>query len=112
MRSFGHLTTTSGADAAKAAALAAGRGVIDGSGIGVAVMDSGIDANHAQFSPTTTGSRILASIDFTGENRTDDPYGHGTFVAAAVAGGAGAGTEYSGIAPGVSLLNVRVLNSR
>src|SRR6185436_12089237 len=62
-------------------------------------------------SSTGTGSRILASVDLTGENRTDDPYGHGTFVAAAAAGGAGAGTEYTGIAPGVSLLNVRVLDS-
>src|SRR5215213_7094516 len=111
VRSFGHVSSTTGADAGKAIALNSGRGVVDGSGIGIAILDSGIDANHAQFSSTTTGPRILANVDFTGENRTDDPYGHGTFVAAAAAGGAGAGAEYSGVAPGVSLLNVRVLNS-
>src|SRR5215212_3517949 len=111
VRSFGHVSTTTGKDAGQAAALAAGRGVIDGSGVGIAILDSGIDANHAQFSATTAGPRILASVDFTGENRTDDPYGHGTFVAAAAAGGAGAGADYTGIAPGASLLNVRVLNS-
>ena len=111
VQTFGHVSTTTGAEAGKATALAAGRGVIDGSGIGVAILDSGIDANHAQFSATSTGSRIVASVDLTGENRIDDPYGHGTFVAAAAAGGAGAGAEYTGIAPGVSLLNVRVLNS-
>ena len=44
--------TTTGADAGKAAALAAGRGVIDGSGVGIAILDSGIDANHAQFAPS------------------------------------------------------------
>ena len=111
VHSFGHVSTTTGAEAGKAAALSADRGVIDGSGVAVAILDSGIDANHAQFSPTTTGARIVASVDFTGENRTDDPYGHGTFVAAAAAGGAGAGSEYTGIAPGASLVNVRVLNS-
>src|SRR5215213_4163877 len=106
--SVGHVSSTTGSDAGKAAASAAGRGAIDGAGIGIAILDSGIDANHAQFAPAS--SRIRASVDFTGENRTDDPYGHGTFVAAAAAGGGAAGAEYTGIAPGVSLLNVRVLN--
>jgi subtilisin family serine protease len=107
----GHVRDTTGASAGQASASASGRAMIDGSGIGIAILDSGIDSNHAQFSAAGGGSRILASVDFTGENRTDDPYGHGTFVAAAAAGGAGAGAAYTGIAPGASLLNVRVLNS-
>jgi subtilisin family serine protease len=111
VRGFGHVSLTTGVDAGQAAALAAGRGVIDGSGVGIAILDSGIDLNHAQFAATGNGARVIASVDFTGENRTDDPYGHGTFVAAAAAGGAGAGADYTGIAPGASLLNVRVLNS-
>src|SRR5689334_18683557 len=106
--STGHVSSTTGADAGQAAASAAGHGTIDGSGVAIAILDSGIDANHAQFAG---GSRILASVDFTGENRTDDPFGHGTFVAAAAAGRAGAGAGYVGIAPGASLLNVRVLDS-
>ena len=106
---FGHAATTTGAAAGQAAATAAGRGTINGAGVGIAILDSGIDVNHAQFSPGS--SRILASVDFTGENRTDDPFGHGTFVAAAAAGGAGAGSEYTGMAPGASLVNVRVLDS-
>ena len=89
--SAGHVSSTTGADAGQAAASAAGHGVIDGSGVAIAILDSGIDANHAQFAPG--GSRILASVDFTGEDRTDDPFGHGTFVAAAAAGGAGAGAD-------------------
>ena len=89
VRSFGHVSLTTGADAGQAAALAAGRGVIDGSGVGIAILDSGIDLNHAQFAANGNGPRVVASVDFTGENRTDDPYGHGTFVAAAAAGGAG-----------------------
>src|SRR6185503_5209632 len=106
---LGHVTSTTGTDSGRAAASAAGHGLIDGSGVGIAIVDSGIDANHAQFSPSA--SRIVASVDFTGENRTDDPFGHGTFVAAAAAGGTGAGDDYAGTAPGASLLNVRVLNS-
>src|SRR6185503_5542630 len=109
--SFGHAANTTGAVAGQAAATAAGHGLVDGAGVGIAILDSGIDANHAQFQANGSGSRILASVDFTGENRTDDPYGHGTFVAAAAAGGAAAGPEYTGMAPGASLLNVRVLNS-
>src|SRR6185437_13017589 len=107
----GHVANTTGAVAGQAAATAAGRGLIDGTGVGIAILDSGIDVNHAQFASTGAGPRVLASVDFTGENRTDDPYGHGTFVAAAAAGGPGAGPEYTGMAPGASLLNVRVLNS-
>ena len=80
----GHVTDTTGASAGQAAASTSGRGMIDGSGISIAILDSGIDINHAQFSSAAGGSRVLASVDFTGENRTDDPYGHGTFVAGAV----------------------------
>jgi subtilisin family serine protease len=76
--SLGHVSSTTGADVGRDAAFTAGHGVIDGSGIGIAVLDSGISADHAQFAPAA--SRILASVDFTGENRTDDPFGHGTFV--------------------------------
>ncbi|HEX2268078.1 MAG TPA: S8 family serine peptidase, partial [Pyrinomonadaceae bacterium] len=105
----GHVTATTGADAARAAT--AGVSTTDGAGIGIAIVDSGIDTNHVQFSPAGGPSRVVASVDFTGENRTDDPYGHGTFVAAAAAGNDRAGASYMGIAPAARLLNVRVLNS-
>ena len=111
VRTLGHVSVTTGADAGQAAAVSAGRGSVDGSGMSIAVLDSGIDSNHAQFAASGGGSRIIATVDFTGENRTDDPYGHGTFVAAAAAGGTGAGAAYEGVAPGASLINVRVLNS-
>ncbi|HZI49692.1 MAG TPA: S8 family serine peptidase, partial [Pyrinomonadaceae bacterium] len=109
VNTLGHVAQTTGAAAGEAAAATAGRGTINGSGVAIAILDSGIDLNHAQFSATP--SRVLASVDLTGENRTDDPYGHGTFVAAAAAGGASAGADYTGIAPGASLVNVRVLDS-
>jgi len=97
----GHVTATTGTDAGRAAA--SGSGTVDGGGIGIAILDSGIDTNHVQFSSVGSPSRVAASVDFTGENRTDDPYGHGTFVAAAAAGNDRAGSSYLGIAPGAKL---------
>src|SRR5687767_2271739 len=80
----GHVAHTSGADNVRSMAT---DGALDGSGIGIAIVDSGIYGAHTSFTDTTNGqSRIVVNIDFTGEGRTDDPYGHGTHVAAAAAG--------------------------
>jgi serine protease AprX len=58
-------------------------------------------------------SRIAYSKDFTGENRTDDPYGHGTHVASIAAGnGQVSNGSYRGIAPNANLVNLRVLDSQ
>ncbi|HWE54565.1 MAG TPA: S8 family peptidase [Acidimicrobiales bacterium] len=75
-----------------------------GSGINVAVIDTGIDP-LADFA-----GRILPGVDLTGQgNPTDDQYGHGTFVAGLVAGnGASSGGKYVGEAPGAGLVPVKV----
>ncbi|HZD30773.1 MAG TPA: S8 family serine peptidase, partial [Candidatus Angelobacter sp.] len=52
---------------------------LNGSKIGVAVIDSGIHGVD------DVGSRVLASFDYTGEG-ADDLYGHGTHVAGAIGG--------------------------
>jgi subtilisin family serine protease len=84
-------------------------GTLDGSGVTIAVLDSGIDSKHKSFA---TSGKIKFSKDFTGENRTDDPWGHGTHVAAIAAGeGAATNGAYEGIAPAANLINLRVLNS-
>ncbi|HEX3560829.1 MAG TPA: S8 family serine peptidase [Pyrinomonadaceae bacterium] len=86
---------------------------IDGKGIGIAILDSGIYAAHEEFLGRDGKSRIIYSKDFTGENRTDDPYGHGTHVAGLAAGnGQVAGGMYKGIAPDANIINLRVLNSQ
>src|SRR4030095_1437460 len=80
----------------------------------IAIIDSGIYPYHVAFQEAAgnTKSRIVKSVDFTGENRTDDPFGHGTHIASAAAGnGLVAGGKYLGIAPKASLVNLRVLNS-
>src|SRR5436853_4456837 len=69
-----------------------------------------------------TYNRMKKQLDFTGENRTDDVYGHGTHTAG-IAAGTGQSSEndakdnsslptYGGIATGANLINVRVLNSQ
>jgi len=81
----GHVSRTTGADNVRSMAPS---GALDGSGIGIAIIDSGIYPAHVAFleAAGSSKSRIVKSVDFTGENRTDDPYGHGTHVASAAAG--------------------------
>ena len=112
---FGHLATTTGADAVRQTAgtlpNVTATSTLDGTGIGIAIMDSGIDNNHKSFLGTNNASRIVFNKDFTGENRTDDPYGHGTHVAGIAAGnGRISNGKYTGIAPNANLINLRVLN--
>ncbi|HYX43130.1 MAG TPA: S8 family peptidase, partial [Pyrinomonadaceae bacterium] len=109
---FGHISLTSGADAARNLNITNLTG-FDGTGIGIAVLDSGMDLNHLAFNDRGDRTRILASRDFTGENRIDDPYGHGTHVTSIAAGnGRIASGAYIGIAPNANLINLRVLNKQ
>ncbi|HEX8138032.1 MAG TPA: S8 family serine peptidase, partial [Pyrinomonadaceae bacterium] len=113
IKSYGHVKTTSGTEAANSNMGLLGLGTLDGSGIAIAVIDSGIDTNHRSFLNSLGLSRVSASRDFTGESRTDDPFGHGTHVASAAAGnGQVSGGQYEGIAPNAQLINLRVLNSQ
>ncbi|MCW6008484.1 S8 family serine peptidase [Micromonospora sp. CPCC 205371] len=73
----------------------------DGRGVKVAVLDSGYDATH----PALAG-RVSTAANFTDEADTTDRFGHGTHVAATVAG-RGSG---KGVAPGADLLVGKVLN--
>jgi subtilisin family serine protease len=80
------------------AAWAAG---LTGAGVTVAVLDTGVKADH----PDLAG-KITEAADFTG-TRPDagDDVGHGTHVAGTIAGsGAASGGRYRGIAPDASLV--------
>ncbi|WP_328434447.1 S8 family peptidase [Streptomyces sp. NBC_00425] len=78
----------------------------DGKGVKVAVLDTGIDTTHPDLASVVTESK-----DFSGTGSTDDRVGHGTHVAATVAGsGARSDGLYKGVAPGARLLNAKVLN--
>lgn len=86
----------------------------DGTGIGVAVIDSGI-YNHPDLLSTRGQSRIVYRKSFVGGVQNDD-FGHGTHVAGIIAGsGAESNVPGSthilrGVAPNASLLDLRVLD--
>ncbi|HWW77887.1 MAG TPA: S8 family serine peptidase [Pyrinomonadaceae bacterium] len=109
---LGHVSLTSGADAARV--MGNYNPTYDGTGVGIAVLDSGVDTNHAAMTVESgSASRVVKSVDFTGEGRTDDPYGHGTHVASIAAGnGQISNGSYVGIAPNANIVNLRVLNSQ
>lgn len=80
----------------------------DGTGVKVAVLDTGIDATH----PDLDGGKVVAAQNFSSDSDTIDHFGHGTHVASIVAGtGEGAATVRKGVAPGASLLNGKVLDT-
>src|SRR4030095_5387565 len=67
---LGHVEKTTGAALMRTQS---GNSGFKGKDVNIAVLDSGIDKDHHQI-----GSRIETQLDFTGEGRVDDPYGHGT----------------------------------
>ena len=94
---------------------------LDGRGIGVAVIDSGVTAvgDLYWWNPTnqTYGSRVVYSQSFVpGTTDTSDQYGHGTHVAGIIASAGWFSTggnfthTFKGIAPNANIINLRVLD--
>lgn len=84
---------------------------VTGQGVTVAVLDTGIHPHPDFLEPSP---RLEAFHDAV-HGRTDfyDDNGHGTHVAGIIAGsGARSGGRYTGIAPGVRLAGVKVLDAR
>jgi serine protease AprX len=77
-----------------------------GTGVGVAVIDSGI-VDLPDFHTGST-DRIVYQQSFVG-GAPADQYGHGTHVAGILAGN-GNGTVYQGVAYNANLINLRVLD--
>lgn len=92
---------------------------LDGQGITVAVVDSGI-TNQPDLQVSGGGaSRIIASTSLLNTSKsfintaldTSDGYGHGTHMAGIIGGnGARSSGARMGVAPGVNLINVKVAN--
>jgi serine protease AprX len=82
---------------------------LDGSGVGVASIDSGVNAWHPDLD-----DRIIHFADFVSEQSAPyDDYGHGTHVAGIIAGnGQDSKGPRRGIAPGAHLLVLKALDSR
>jgi hypothetical protein len=77
---------------------------LDGTGVTVAVIDSGIDAGH----PDLAG-KVTAEQNFVADSEDRlDRLGHGTHVASIIAGtGVASGGEYRGVAPGAKLIDAK-----
>ncbi|MFG2934866.1 S8 family serine peptidase [Streptomyces sp. NPDC048282] len=78
----------------------------DGTGVKVAVLDTGVDTGH----PDLAG-RIAGSESFVPDETVQDGFGHGTHVADTIVGsGAASDGRYKGVAPGAQLLIGKVLD--
>jgi len=75
---------------------------LNGEGLTVAVIDSGIRESHQAL----TG-KVVYSANFSESDTDNDIFGHGTGVAYLIAGSYG---EMSGVAPGAVLMNLKALN--
>ena len=136
-----------------------GSTAVNGSGVGIAVLDSGIDWDHRSLKDAAGNSRVAQVVDFVKTSQgfaaggwrkgvdmssmssslskisaglmatasssgilaalgapystLPDSYGHGTLVASVAAGsGAYQSPDSSGVAPGATLFDVRVLNDK
>lgn len=89
----------------------------NGSGVGVAIIDSGIYAQGDDFKGANGLSRVVYSESFVSGSDASDQYGHGTHVAGIVGSGgndstgSGFSRTFKGIAPNVNLINLRVLDA-
>ncbi|MET9853057.1 S8 family serine peptidase, partial [Streptomyces sp. NPDC006450] len=80
----------------------------DGAGVKIAVLDTGIDATHADLA-----GQVVAEENFSRAEDAVDRVGHGTHVASIAAGtGARSAGAFKGVAPGAKLLNGKVLDDR
>ena len=90
-----------------------------GAGIGVAVLDSGVTSWHDDLTNKTSklypygNQRVAKFVDFVhGRTTPYDDYGHGSHVAGTITGnGYDSNGEKSGIAPGASLVSLKVLDA-
>lgn len=79
---------------------------IDGRGVTIAILDTGIDQSHAAFA----GNRIAYQYDFVGRDGiAQDDNGHGSHVAS-IAGGFEQGV-YAGVATGAKFVILKVLDA-
>ena len=79
----------------------------DGSGITIAVIDTGIDSSHPDLK-----NKIVDQVSFVkDEPSSEDEHGHGTHVAGIIAGsGNASGSKYMGVTPEASLMSIKVLD--
>ena len=82
------------------------RTTTSGSGVLVAVLDTGIDKSHEDLN-----GKVVAEANFTTSSVAGDVYGHGTHVAGIIAACGDNGLGIVGIAPQSQLLDVKVADN-
>jgi serine protease AprX len=83
---------------------------VDGSGVGLCVVDTGVDPDHEQIAPRTVTFKDFVN----GRTSAYDDQGHGTHVTSIAAGdgvGGSSAATFRGVAPGASLYAAKVLDS-
>jgi subtilisin family serine protease len=100
------LRATLGLPAGSASNLSSG--VLNGSGVGIAIIDSGIDGANPDFD-----GRIIAWKDYvSGKKAPYDDFGHGTHIAGLIASSGTSASAYmfQGVAPRANLVVLKVLD--
>jgi serine protease AprX len=83
-----------------------------GSGMTVAIIDSGIQ-NSGDFSGRIIGMYDFTPVHYGASVAPSDEYGHGTHVAGLIgSNGTSSNGKFAGVAPGVKLLALRVLDKK
>jgi serine protease AprX len=79
---------------------------LTGTGLTVAILDSGIKKTHQCFD----GGKVVHEANFSGAQDCSDHFDHGTGVASLIAGGRHAADEEAGVSPGAYLMNIKVID--
>jgi thermitase len=79
--------------------------VTTGSEIRVAVLDSGVASDNADIAP-----KVVARANFSSAATGEDNYGHGTYIAGAVAATGNNAMGVAGVCPACKILDGKVLN--
>ncbi|MFI8509889.1 S8 family peptidase [Streptomyces sp. NPDC085460] len=78
----------------------------DGTGVRIAVLDTGVDKTHEDLR-----TRVVGEKNFSASPDAVDRVGHGTHVASIAAGtGARSGGRFKGVAPGAEVISGKVLD--
>src|ERR1051325_7832250 len=110
---YGHIETTVAAAQEDGRSEVAGFTSLNGTGIGIAVLDSGIDDTHNLIKASTGRPAIVYSKTYTSIAANRDYYGHGTHVASMLMGHPGFKSDYyGGIAYEAKIISLGVLDGK